>query len=101
MHVHYPLSTSFSISLQYCQKDRICVKIQIVRQKKKPLFTKDVKFHDDITQRNLGLMARLKNTEKFENVWFYNCNVYAKPEGKSKIRYDLKKESKLLNFFCY
>jgi hypothetical protein len=48
-----------------------------------------VKFHDDITQRNLGLMARLKNTEKFENVWFYNCNVYAKPEGKSRIRYDL------------
>jgi hypothetical protein len=33
-------------------------------------------------------MARLKNTEKFENVWFYNCNVYAKPEGKKRIRYD-------------
>jgi hypothetical protein len=49
------------------------VKIQIMRQKKN--LTKDVKFHDDITQRNLGLMARLKNTEKFENVWFYNCNV--------------------------
>lgn len=63
------------------------VKIQIMRQKKN--LTKDVKFHDDITQRNLGLMARLKNTEKFENVWFYNCNVYAKPEGKSRIRYDL------------
>jgi hypothetical protein len=71
-----------------CQ--RVCntdVKIQIMRQKKH--LTKDVKFHDDITQRNLGLMARLKNTEKFENVWFFNCNVYAKPEGKSRIRYDL------------
>jgi hypothetical protein len=34
-------------------------------------------------------MARLKNSEKFENVWFYNCNVYAKPEGTSRIRYDL------------
>jgi hypothetical protein len=62
-----------------------------------------VKFHDDITQRNLGLVARLKNTEKFENVWFYNCNVYAKPEGKKRIRYDffdnidekLKKKLKL------
>jgi hypothetical protein len=40
------------------------VKIQIMRQKKN--LTKDVKFHDDIIQRNLGLMARLKNTEKFE-----------------------------------
>ena len=77
------------------------VKIQIMRQKKN--LTKDVKFHDDITQRNLGLVARLKNTEKFENVWFYNCNVYAKPEGKKRIRYDffdnidekLKKKLKL------
>jgi hypothetical protein len=34
-------------------------------------------------------MARLKNTEKFENIWFYNCNVYAKPDGKSRIRYDI------------
>lgn len=62
------------------------VKIQIMRQKKN--LTKNVKFHDGITQRNLGFMARLKNTEKFENVWFYNCNVYAKPEGKKRIRYD-------------
>jgi hypothetical protein len=77
------------------------VKIQIMRQRKN--LTKDVKFHDDITQRNLGLVARLKNTEKFENVWFYNCNVYAKPEGKKRIRYDffdnidekLKKKLKL------
>ena len=42
------------------------VKIQIMRQKKN--LTKDVKFHDDITQRNLGLMARLKNTEKFGSI---------------------------------
>jgi mRNA deadenylase 3'-5' endonuclease subunit Ccr4 len=45
--------------------------------------SKKIKTTQLITQRNLGLMARLKNTEKFENVWFYNCNVYAKPEGKS------------------
>jgi mRNA deadenylase 3'-5' endonuclease subunit Ccr4 len=68
------------------------VKIQIMRQKKN--LTKDVKFHDDITQRNLGLMARLKNTEKFENVWFYNCNVYAKPEGNIKKK---KKKNIFLN----
>jgi hypothetical protein len=39
-------------------------------------------------------MARLKNTEKFENVWFYNCNVYAKPEGKSRIRYNIDEKLK-------
>jgi hypothetical protein len=64
------------VIVKVCNTD---VKIQIMRQKKN--LTKDVKFHDDITQCNLGLMARLKNTEKFENVWFYNCNVYAKSEG--------------------
>ncbi|CAG2206174.1 unnamed protein product [Mytilus edulis] len=51
-------------------------KIRIMRQKRS--LKNEVKLHDDISQRNLGLMARLKNTEKFENVWFYNCNVYAK-----------------------
>ncbi|CAC5390267.1 unnamed protein product [Mytilus coruscus] len=62
-------------------------KIPIMRQKKS--LKNEVKFHDDITQRNLGLMARLKNTKKFENVWFYNCNAYAKNETISKIKFDL------------
>ena len=29
-------------------------------------------------------MARLKRSERFENVWFYNCNV----EG-SRIKFDI------------
>ena len=52
------------------------VKINIMRKKRN--LKKDFRFHDDITQSNLGLMARLKRSERFENVWFYNCNVYAK-----------------------
>jgi hypothetical protein len=60
------------------------VKINIMRKKKN--LKKDFRFHDDITQSNLGLMARLKRSEIFENVWFYNCNVYAKlAEGSRNI----------------
>jgi hypothetical protein len=49
-----------------------------LKLRKKRNLKKDFRFHDDITQSNLGLMARLKRSERFENVWFYNCNVYAK-----------------------
>ena len=49
------------------------VKINIMRKKRN--LKKDFRFHDDITQSNLGLMARHKRSERFENVWFYNCNV--------------------------
>ena len=63
------------------------VKIKIMREKKN--LTKDVKFHDDITQRNLGLMTRLKETKNFENVWFYNCSVYGKVSDGKRIKFDL------------
>ncbi|CAG2203245.1 unnamed protein product [Mytilus edulis] len=62
-------------------------KIRIMRQKRS--LKNEVKLHDDISQRNLGLMARLENTEKFENVWFYNCNMYDKTETSSRIRFYL------------
>ena len=52
------------------------IKIKIMRQKKK--LNNEVKFHDDITQRNLGLMARMKKYTELENVWFCNCNIYGR-----------------------
>lgn len=59
-------------------------------RKKKDL-QNEVKFHDDITQRNIGLMTRLKNSDhKFHNVWFYNCSVYAKLSEKGRrIKFDI------------
>ena len=63
------------------------VKINIMRKKRN--LKKDFRFHDDITQSNLGLMARLKRSERFENVWFYNCNVYAKLAEGSRIKFDI------------
>ena len=34
-------------------------------------------------------MARLKRSERFETVWFYNCNVYAKLAEGSRIKFDI------------
>lgn len=66
-------------------------KIKIMRSKKG--LKKDIKFHDDITQKNLGLMSRLNLTGKLENVWFYNCSVYGKLQnsktGNQRIKFDL------------
>ncbi|CAG2209172.1 unnamed protein product [Mytilus edulis] len=66
-------------------------KIKIMRSKKG--LKKDIKFHDDITQKNLGLMSRLNLTGKLENVWFYNCSVYGKHQnsksGNLRIKFDL------------
>ncbi|CAC5378278.1 unnamed protein product [Mytilus coruscus] len=63
------------------------LKIKIMRQRGG--LKNDIRFHDDITQRNLELMARLKNSEQFENVWFFNCNVFAKQQNGSIIIFDL------------
>ena len=50
----------------------------------------NVKFHDDITQRNLGLLTRLSKIDNLENAWFYNCSVYGKlKNSKHKIKFDL------------
>ena len=46
------------------------VKSQIMRKRKD--LKNEVKFYDDITQRNLGLMSRLRESKMFESVWFFN-----------------------------
>lgn len=64
------------------------IKIQIMRNKKG--LKNNVKFHDDITQRNLGLLTRLSKIDSLENAWFYNCSVYGKlKDSKQKIKFDL------------
>lgn len=62
-------------------------KVKIMREKKK--LGKNIKFHDDITQKNLGLMTRLKESKLFENVWFYNSSVYAKQTEGNRMKFDI------------
>lgn len=64
------------------------MKIDIMRNKKG--LKNGVKFHDDITQRNLGLLTRLGQKQDLDNSWFYNCSVYGKlKNSKHKIKFDL------------
>jgi hypothetical protein len=36
-------------------------------------------------------MARLKRSERFENVWFYNCNVMQSIDASYQVLYHLAK----------
>ncbi|XP_071142189.1 chromosome partition protein Smc-like [Mytilus edulis] len=64
------------------------IKIKIMRNKKG--LKNDIKFHDDITQRNLGLLARLNTNVMLNNAWFYNCSVYGKlKDSEHRIKFDL------------
>ena len=60
-----------------------------MRQKKN--LTPNTKFRlvDDVTKHNMGLITQLRNTEKFESVWYFNCAVYAKTEAGTKFRFDI------------
>ena len=49
----------------------------------------DIKFYDDITQRNLGLMARFQKSKQFEGVWFYNDSVYGKTSDWTQYKFDI------------
>ncbi|VDI30889.1 Hypothetical predicted protein [Mytilus galloprovincialis] len=65
------------------------IKIKIMRNKKG--LKNDIKFHDDITQRNLGLLARLNTNVMLNNAWFYNCSVYGKLKDKTHSNEDIEK----------
>ena len=73
----------------------IILKLKNTETKRKIMMKKrelknDIRFHDDITQRNIGLMTRLKQTQLFESVWFYNCSIYAKQTKESnRIKFDI------------
>ena len=63
-------------------------KKQIMRKKKK--LKSNVRFHNDITQLNLGLLSRFKQSNKLESAWFYNCSVYGKRTATSnRIKFGL------------
>ena len=51
------------------------VKIDIMRNKKG--LKKDIKFHDDITQK-MGFLTWISQRGSIDNAWFYNYSVYGK-----------------------
>ncbi|CAG2254514.1 unnamed protein product [Mytilus edulis] len=56
------------------------VKRQIMRCRKE--LTSKIRFVDDVTQRNMSLIVRLRKTDEFESVWYLNCGIYGRtPAG--------------------
>ena len=43
----------------------------------------NVRFVDDITKQNHELMKRMRDSNRFDSVWFYNCGIYGRtPDDK-------------------
>lgn len=61
------------------------VKSKIMRQKKNlPKGSDCIKLVDDVTRHNMGLIARLSETKKFESVWYFNGSVFGKTISSGK-----------------
>lgn len=48
-----------------------------------------IKFVDDVTPRNMGLIKRLEDSGNFEQVWYFNCKIYARTEQGLQLKYGL------------
>lgn len=48
-----------------------------------------VKFVDDVTTRNMRLITRLEDTGNFDQVWYFNCNVYARTMEGLQLKFNL------------
>ena len=64
------------------------VKSKIMRLKKN-LPKDSLKLVDDVTQLNMGFITRLRESERFENVWYFNGSVYGKTAKGTKLKFDL------------
>lgn len=62
-------------------------KRKVMREKKN--LKNRVLFLDDITQQNYELMKRLRESHKFESVWFFNCKVYGRTKDNLQLKFNL------------
>ena len=63
------------------------VKRSVMRVRKE--LRNDVRFSDDVTQANMELIQRLRDTELFESVWYYNCGVYGRTEEGLQLKFGI------------
>ena len=63
------------------------VKRSVMRVRKE--LRNDVRFTDDVTQTNMELIQRLRDTESFESVWYYNCGVYGRTEEGLQLKFGI------------
>lgn len=63
------------------------VKRKVMRVRKE--LQDNVRFTDDVTKTNMDLIQRLRDTEEFESVWYYNCGVYARTEDGLQLKFGI------------
>ena len=49
----------------------------------------NVRFTDDVTQANMDLIQRPRDTEMFDSVWYFNCGVYGRTEDDLHLKFGI------------
>ena len=65
------------------------VKHGIMRCKKNLPDKTEFKLVDDVTKTNMALITCLRNSDKLESVWYFNCGVYGKTKSGRRIKFDI------------
>ncbi|ESP00298.1 hypothetical protein LOTGIDRAFT_176479 [Lottia gigantea] len=56
---------------------------------RKSFFNSDIPVYHDVTKKNMDLIKHLKTQSYIASAWYYNCHVYAKTDGRHKVKIDL------------
>ena len=64
------------------------VKSRVMRVKKN-LPKEGLRLVDDISKQNMALITRLRSSQHFESVWYFNCAVHAKTLAGSRYKFDI------------
>ena len=48
-----------------------------------------VKFVDDVAQRNMELIKRLERSQRFDQVWSFNCGIYGRTENGLQTKFQM------------
>ena len=48
-----------------------------------------VKFVDAVTQRNMELIKRLERSQRFNQVWYFNCGIYGRTENGLQTKFQM------------
>ena len=62
-------------------------KRNVMRAKKN--LKNNVRFVDDITKQNHELMKRMRDSNRFDSVWFYNCGIYGRTPDDKQFKFGL------------
>ena len=48
-----------------------------------------VKFVDDVTQRNMELIKRPERSQRFDQVWYFNCGIYGRAKNGLQTKFQM------------